>query len=630
MTHVRFLTLGLLVGLVLGASSGCNVTPCTPQNCNGCCDDYQVCRAGNESAACGLAGSACIDCGGDVCNANGTCFGTYSPGPRDAGLDDLLPDANFVDAGFTEVDAGVDDAGLDAGPEDAGFDAGVEDAGHDAGLEDAGLDAGAEVDAGVDAGEPDAGVDAGLPDAGPTGRYVSPTGDDANPGTRAAPFLTLGKAASVAQAGEVIVALDGLYDSTTQPAFTLYNAQGVRVPDGVSLIAENPGFVTFQGRSGMGIDFLGSGAISGIRLDGFSIAVRFTRGLGAIVGVDFAGCGIGGGGGQSCVEVHGDAGVTMEPAFRTDYFFAPGYALAGTYGQGQLVVRGGRLTLARDTGVSGNSALRATESSRLLVEDFTLSSSTTPIGFAATGGAKLDLVRVHVADGGPSRWGVAAYHGSTVTLQDCTVEGYGVSVCVPPNTGSTSRVIIRGSTLAPLGSGVYSGYGTSPRVELYDSRIVDAGQYGISLDGDYPASTLLVHRSEIAGSFLQGIQLSNGATPYRFELRGSRVHRSGQTGVYLGGSAAAVFDLGTASDAGFNVLRDNAVTGYAGTANLRFLGPGTQVVPAVGNEWQPNVQGADGMGRFTSTDGGPFELVGPRSGGNVWIDVSGARVRVAE
>jgi hypothetical protein len=157
-TVVRPLLLGLVAGLALAASSGCNVTPCTPENCDGCCDDYQVCRAGNESSACGLAGSACINCGGDVCNANGTCFGTYSPLPRDAGLDDLLPDANFVDAGLVEEDAGVD-----AGEPDAGaVDAGVADAGEDAGLApDSGVDAGSIVDAGT----PDAGLDAGI-DAG--------------------------------------------------------------------------------------------------------------------------------------------------------------------------------------------------------------------------------------------------------------------------------------------------------------------------------------------------------------------------------------------------------------------------------------------------------------------------------
>ena len=159
MTLLRPLVLGLAAGFIFGMGSGCDVTPCTPENCDGCCDDFQVCRPGTESAACGLAGSACIDCGGDVCNANGTCFGTFTPAPNDGGLDELLPDANFVDAGVVEHDAGVDAGAPDAGPVDAGG----PDAGGDAGLDvDAGVDAGLAVDAGT----PDAGLDAGAPDAG--------------------------------------------------------------------------------------------------------------------------------------------------------------------------------------------------------------------------------------------------------------------------------------------------------------------------------------------------------------------------------------------------------------------------------------------------------------------------------
>ncbi len=628
MTLLRPLALGLIAGLALGSISGCNVEPCTPQSCSGCCDDRGICQSGNEPAACGLAGSACINCGADVCNPNGTCFGTYLPAPNDAGLDDLLPDANFVDAGVVEEDAGVDAGEVDAGEVDAGevdaggVDAGELDAGEvDAGAPDAGEDAG--VDAGVDAG-----FDAGI-DAGPAGFYVSPLGNDANAGTRGAPFLTLTRAASLAQPGDLIIALDGLYDSTTQPAFSRFNGTGVRVPDGVSVVAETPGSVTFRGDQGMGFDFLGSGALAGVSLGNFSIAVRFQRGVGAIQAVDFAGCGSGGGGAQSCVEVRGDAGVTMLPGFRADYFFAPGNALAGTYEEGQLTLRGGRLTQSLNSGVSGNSALRATGNSRLIVEDFTLGNTTTPIGFAANGTARLDLTRVRTFDGGTTTWAVGAYANSTVTIEDSTLAGYGIGVCVPPNTGSSPRVVLRDTLVTADSTGVYAGYFTSPRVELYDSRIVDAGQYGIQLAGDYPASTLLVHRSEVSGSLYQGISLTNGATPYRFELRDSVVTRSGQMGLMLGGSTAAVFDLGTASDAGNNVLRDNAASGAVGQANLRFVSGTGGVVRAHGNWWQPNVQGADDEGRY-GADGGVVTFTGPRAGGNVYMDSAGTTVHLAE
>lgn len=49
------------------------------------------------------------------------------------------------------------------------------------------------------------------PAAGGTTYYVSPNGDDANPGTLSAPFRTINKAAQVAQAGDVVTIAAGTY-----------------------------------------------------------------------------------------------------------------------------------------------------------------------------------------------------------------------------------------------------------------------------------------------------------------------------------------------------------------------------------------------------------------------------------
>ncbi|HET6612756.1 MAG TPA: C2 domain-containing protein [Kofleriaceae bacterium] len=40
---------------------------CSPATCDGCCDG-DVCRSGTSTAACGLGGAACVDCG-----SRGTC-----------------------------------------------------------------------------------------------------------------------------------------------------------------------------------------------------------------------------------------------------------------------------------------------------------------------------------------------------------------------------------------------------------------------------------------------------------------------------------------------------------------------------------------------------------------------------
>jgi hypothetical protein len=54
-----------------------------------------------------------------------------------------------------------------------------------------------------------------------------------------------------------------------------------------------------------------------------------------------------------------------------------------------------------------------------------------------------------------------------------------------------------------------------------------------------------------------------------------------------------VADLGTQADAGGNTFTGNTSTGLQ--INLSWVGP----VQAVGNKWNPNVQGADNTGHYT-------------------------------
>src|SRR5262249_50309002 len=67
-----------------------------------------------------------------------------------------------------------------------------------------------------DAALPGAAVhDAATPDAAAAGAflYVSPAGSDANPGTIAAPFATLQRAANVVSPGDVVLAAAGVYST---------------------------------------------------------------------------------------------------------------------------------------------------------------------------------------------------------------------------------------------------------------------------------------------------------------------------------------------------------------------------------------------------------------------------------
>jgi hypothetical protein len=63
-------------------------------------------------------------------------------------------------------------------------------------------------------------------------RYVSPTGSDSNPGTAAAPYLTIGKAANVVNPGDTVIVMDGVYQEAlnltrggTANAYVTFEAQ---------------------------------------------------------------------------------------------------------------------------------------------------------------------------------------------------------------------------------------------------------------------------------------------------------------------------------------------------------------------------------------------------------------------
>lgn len=57
--------------------------------------------------------------------------------------------------------------------------------------------------------------------------YVSPSGNDSNTGARSAPFLHISKGAAVANAGDTVIVMNGVYGSEGQCANVLNNTQGL-------------------------------------------------------------------------------------------------------------------------------------------------------------------------------------------------------------------------------------------------------------------------------------------------------------------------------------------------------------------------------------------------------------------
>jgi hypothetical protein len=133
-----------------------------------------------------------------------------------------------------------------------------------------------------------------------------------------------------------------------------------------------------------------------------------------------------------------------------------------------------------------------------------------------------------------------------------------------------------------------------------------------------------MHRGfvELSGGSLQdngvhGLRLT-GAADNRLVARGTRIAGNRGPGLWFNGNAVAALDLGTSADAGGLVF----AASDAGDANVRLQAPIQGF--AVGNTWEPNVQGADGTGRYVA----PTTFGPGTSGRNVTVLLDGGSLVV--
>lgn len=159
------------------------------------------------------------------------------------------------------------------------------------------------------------------------------------------------------------------------------------------------------------------------------------------------------------------------------------------------------------------------------------------------------------------------------------------------------RLLGNGLATADISSSTVEGMGglvgtASLRATVSDSAF-SGGVTGISLDALTGSPTLVLRRTRVTQNQLDGVVVSGGPL--------------------------ASFDLGTSADAGLNVLQGNLRT------NLRAAGD----VLALGNWWDPNVQGSSDAGTYAALpDGGAFVVTPAMGGPNV--SVSSGSVRLAE
>ena len=87
MKTVRWLALGLAIGLLVSLVPSCGQAACGPKSCYGCCDPTGLCVTGTEVAACGINGGVCNGCGASQACQQGGCAFLRGSGASDAGTD---------------------------------------------------------------------------------------------------------------------------------------------------------------------------------------------------------------------------------------------------------------------------------------------------------------------------------------------------------------------------------------------------------------------------------------------------------------------------------------------------------------------------------------------------------------
>jgi len=124
----------------------------------------------------------------------------------------------------------------------------------------------------------------------------------------------------------------------------------------------------------------------------------------------------------------------------------------------------------------------------------------------------------------------------------------------------------------------------SAKVTITGGELSNNGRGGIeTVGGTWSLTNVALKGDAVFAIYIQGDALT---------MRGCSVTGNPMFGVYIFGGTA---DLGTASSPGGNTFQGNGLVGVDLDATS-----GTTTVPAVGNTWRPNVQGADAQGRYTA------------------------------
>jgi hypothetical protein len=340
----------------------------------------------------------------------------------------------------------------------------------------------------------------------------------------------------------------------------------------------------------------------------------------------------------------GTAHVTLAPGAPAEYAGAGSNVrgVARLSESAELTVDGGTFTELAHAGCSPSTAFGVDDSAKLLLDTVTF-----------------------VDTPAQNRWGTVTVHDEgSVTILDSTFDGGAAPAVVADGPGTQivniERTTIRDLTGAAILLGRERAAGTPELTitngvltgNVHGIGVTTGGVGGINLT----VPDITITDTEISGNTRAGIELNNGGclsitggeltgngggatargaiflqAPTRawtLELRDVQVtgNTSGTNlaAILLTGTAATSFDLGTVSDPGQNEL-----TGNTGTS-IRVQTAAGVLVHAVGNTWEPSVQGADASGQYAAAGAGAAVDVTTGTGANYTMAPSSGTLRLAE
>lgn len=467
--------------------------------------------------------------------------------------------------------------------------------------------------------------------------YVSPSGIDTGNTNclQASPCRSIAQAAAAAQANKTVWLMNGDYTVTTQPA-------PIAIPAGLTLRALTPGLAGV----GQQIVLQGNATVVGVVLrrngpgDWGSIAA--SAGNVTLDGVKAVGTSLAGSGYPAVLALSGSVHATMTPGNVADYAdqlppVGQGTATYATLaGNAWLTVNGGLFSGAALGGADSvygainRGAFNMTGSSRLDLNNVVLNVDSSGI-FVYGDATQVNLTGSLVnaaANTGPG-YGIHAAKGTPqLTLVNSQIVGFdhtysrssvGISVGTYAQAGVAATLSTTGSSVTAnnIGVFVYDG-GSSPSslawtgtnttvslnthggVACRDACSIDlsGGQINANATNDPAGNFATFHGGLWMGlaNKTHNLKLRNMSIVDNKSTAGSNASSSANSGLTMAGSAASVFDLGTAASPGNNLIQGN--TSSAQTSGLNVDVAAGVTVNAVGNTFAPNVQGANAQGKY--------------------------------